>query len=75
MAKTDDSSNTPDVATTSDTAPAENTAAAIQKATDEAEDKGYFGHSPDETPREHYSVAGVTAGKPTPEFTELEHKD
>jgi hypothetical protein len=51
------------------------TAAAIQEAVDQAEDKGYFGESPDKTPRENYSVSGVLAGKPTPEFVELEHKD
>lgn len=58
----------------SDTAEAAvaNTASAIQKATDEAEEKGYVGHTVDETPREHYTVAGVIAGKPTPERTELE---
>lgn len=58
-----------------DSTPAENTASAIQKVVDEADAKGYYGKTADETPREHYSVAGVTAGKPTPEFTELEHKD
>lgn len=48
----------------------ENTAAAIQKLTDEAEGKGYFGTSPDETPRANYTVEGVVAGKPTPETTD-----
>lgn len=36
-------------------------------ALDEPADKGYLGESPDKTPREHYTLAGVTAGKPTPE--------
>lgn len=34
---------------------------------DEANAQGYFGSTPDETPREHYTLAGVTADKPTPE--------
>jgi len=41
--------------------------AQVQEETDKAEDKGYRGVSPDPTPRDHYTVAGVTAGKPTPE--------
>lgn len=41
--------------------------AEVQKRFDEAEAKGYFGHTPDETPNENYTLAGVTAGKPTPE--------
>lgn len=39
----------------------------VQKAFDEAAEKGYFGESPDETPRENYTLKGVTSGKPTPE--------
>lgn len=39
----------------------------LQKAFDKAEEQGYFGDAVDETPRENYTVAGVTAGKPTPE--------
>lgn len=39
----------------------------VQKAVDEAEAKGYIGTTPDETPNENYTVAGVTSGKPTPE--------
>jgi hypothetical protein len=39
----------------------------VQQATDRAEDKGYFGVETDPTPNEHYTVAGVLAGKPTPE--------
>jgi hypothetical protein len=39
----------------------------VQQATDRAEGKGYFGVETDPTPNEHYTVAGVLAGKPTPE--------
>lgn len=49
-----------------------NTAGTMQEITDEAEAKGYYGKTPDETPREHYTVEGVLAGKPTPESTHLE---
>jgi hypothetical protein len=41
----------------------------LQKRVDEAEAKGYYGVEADKTPDEHYTVAGVTAGKPTPETT------
>ena len=44
-----------------------NTVNEVQKHMDEANDKGYFGETADPTPREHYTVAGVVAGKPTPE--------
>ncbi len=30
-------------------------------------DKGFVGEQVDETPNEHYTIAGVTSGKPTPE--------
>lgn len=33
----------------------------------EGEEKGFIGEVPDPTPNEHYTVAGVTSGKPTPE--------
>lgn len=39
----------------------------LQERVDEAEAKGYLGVSSDPTPDEHYTVQGVTAGKPTPE--------
>jgi hypothetical protein len=39
----------------------------VQHAMDAAADKGYFGTSPDPTPRANYSVAGQVAGAPTPE--------
>lgn len=47
----------------------------IQKKVDEAEEKGYFGVSPDPTPRSHYTVAGVLAGLPTPETDEQAKAD
>lgn len=40
---------------------------AVQKQADEENEKGYRGSTPDPTPNEHYTVAGVTSGKPTPE--------
>lgn len=49
---------------------AESTAAAQKKATDAvaAEEKnGFRGVQVDKTPNENYTVAGVVAGKPTPE--------
>lgn len=39
----------------------------VQQVVDEAEDKGYIGVPVDPTPKENYTVAGVLAGKPTPE--------
>ena len=42
-------------------------AAEIQARFDKANAKGYFGETPDETPNENYTLAGVTSGKPTPE--------
>ncbi|MFI6491218.1 hypothetical protein [Streptomyces sp. NPDC050564] len=39
----------------------------VQKAVDAAEEKGYLGVEVDPTPDAHYTVAGVLAGKPTPE--------
>lgn len=41
--------------------------AEVQARFDEANEKGYFGETPDETPNEHYTLQGVTSGKPTPE--------
>jgi hypothetical protein len=41
--------------------------AEVQARFDEANEKGYFGETPDETPNENYTLAGVTSGKPTPE--------
>lgn len=37
---------------------------------EEAQEAGFFGFEVDPTPDEHYTVAGVTAGKPTPETDE-----
>ena len=39
----------------------------VQAAFDKAEEKGYFGHSPDPTPRAAYSVAGQLSAMPVPE--------
>ena len=47
----------------------------VQKRFDAAHEKGYFGVSPDPTPREHYTIAGVIAGKPTPETDEQAKAD
>ena len=41
--------------------------AAVQDAFDQANERGYFGTVTDPTPNANYTVAGVTAGKPTPE--------
>ena len=41
--------------------------AAVQKAVDQETKRGFWGVEVDETPNENYTVAGVTAGKPTPE--------
>jgi hypothetical protein len=41
--------------------------AEVAKQFDEAEEKGYFGHTPDDTPNENYTLQGVIADKPTPE--------
>lgn len=39
----------------------------IQAKFDKANEQGYFGTSPDDTPRENYTLKGVTSDKPTPE--------
>lgn len=39
----------------------------VQKAFDEANEKGYFGYSPDETPRENYTLQ-TPPDAPTPEL-------
>lgn len=41
--------------------------AEVQAIVDEAEKRGFLGERVDETPREHYTLSGVLAGKPTPE--------
>lgn len=51
------------------TTPADLGQAEVQAAADAAAEKGYFGTVPDDTPNEHYTLAGVIAGKPTPETT------
>lgn len=42
-------------------------AKAVQHATDKAQEQGFFGVETDPTPNEHYTVAGVVEGLPTPE--------
>jgi hypothetical protein len=39
----------------------------VQETVDQEEEQGYRGTKADPTPDENYSVAGVLAGKPTPE--------
>jgi hypothetical protein len=39
----------------------------VQRATDKAQEQGFYGVETDPTPNEHYTVAGVVEGKPTPE--------
>ncbi len=39
----------------------------VQKQIDEEQSQGFIGDKVDPTPNEHYTVAGVLAGKPTPE--------
>jgi hypothetical protein len=41
--------------------------AEVQAKVDEADEQGYYGEPVDETPRENYTLQGVTSGKPTPE--------
>ena len=41
--------------------------AEVQATFDEANERGYFGSVPDETPNENYTLQGQGAGKPTPE--------
>lgn len=39
----------------------------VDEAMNEATDKGYIGHTPDDTPDSAYTISGVTSGQPTPE--------
>ncbi len=41
----------------------------VQAKVDANTAQGFEGEKVDETPRENYTVPGVTAGKPTPETT------
>jgi hypothetical protein len=41
--------------------------AEVQAAVDQENKQGFVGVGVDPTPNENYTVAGVTAGKPTPE--------
>ena len=50
--------------------PAEVSEAAVEKvqeSVDVINEQGFYGVEVDKTPNENYTVAGVTAGKPTPE--------
>jgi NADPH-dependent glutamate synthase beta subunit-like oxidoreductase len=49
-------------------------AAEVQARTDEELEQGFRGTEVDTTPNENYTVAGVTAGKPTPE-TDDDHAE
>lgn len=42
----------------------------LEAEVDELADQGYFGTTPDPTPNDNYTVAGVTSDKPTPETDE-----
>jgi hypothetical protein len=46
----------------------------VQEKVDREEEQGFRGVEVDPTPNENYSVAGVLAGKPTPE-TDPEHAE
>lgn len=48
--------------------------AEVQSTFDEANEKGYFGTTPDPTPNENYTLQGVVAGKPTPESQAAERR-
>jgi len=46
---------------------ADETSKQVQELVDEAEAQGFLGQKVDPTPNEHYTLDGVTSGKPTPE--------
>lgn len=48
--------------------------AEVQAKVDEETEQGFRGIEVDPTPNENYTVAGVTAGKPTPE-TDPDHAE
>lgn len=39
----------------------------LQRRVNDAEAKGFYGVEADPTPDSHYTIEGVTSGKPTPE--------
>lgn len=53
-------------------APKDEAQGETQKVVNQAEERGYLGVPVDPTPKENYTVAGVVAGKPTPE-TDPDH--
>ncbi|MFF0277452.1 hypothetical protein [Streptomyces sp. NPDC004330] len=50
-----------------DASASDGVAAAVQRRMDEGAERGLLGVEVDPTPNEHYTVAGVTEGLPTPE--------
>lgn len=54
-------------------APKDHGEAEVQAKKDAEDAQGFVGAKTDPTPDEHYTVAGVTSGKPTPE-TDADHR-
>lgn len=46
---------------------ADATTAEVREQAQVEQEQGYVGTVPDTTPNQHYTVDGVTSGKPTPE--------
>lgn len=57
-----------------ETSPAVAGAETVQARVDQEHEQGFRGVKADPTPDEHYTVAGVTAGLPTPE-TDDDHAE
>lgn len=49
------------------TQPKDEASAEVQKQVEKEEEQGFRGVEVDPTPNENYTLAGVVAGKPTPE--------
>lgn len=49
--------------------------AEVQRKFDEAQEQGYIGSTPDKTPNEAYTVAGVNSGAKTPETDKPQTED
>ena len=47
----------------------------VQKIADEEAEQGFRGVEVDKTPNEHYTVAGVLAGKETPESKRVDESE
>lgn len=56
----------------SEAAKSEAAAERVEDIVDKENKQGYRGTQVDKTPNENYTVAGVVAGKPTPETTDSE---